>query len=158
MDIRQPVRPGFLDDHTRVAFVGSVGLGKAHPAVTLGRTACEAGHEVLFVSAVAMNNGVVAAQAADGLRKRLRKHAGVELLILDEVGYLPIDKTGADLMLQVLAARHETDSTILTTSRADKHWLEIFSHDATLTAALLDCLVHRVCAVVIEGGSCRNRD
>jgi len=132
MEIKQLFRLGFLEEHTNVVFVGSVGLGKTHLAVALGQTACEAGHEVLFVSAVAM--------------------------ILDEVGYLPIDKTGADLMFEVLAARYEKASTILTTNRAYKHWPEIFNNDATLTAALLDRLVHHVCTVVIEGRSYRTKD
>lgn len=80
------------------------------------------------------------------------------MLILDEVGYLPIDKAGADLMFQVLAARYEKASTILTTNRAYKNWPEIFNNDATLTAALLDRLVHHVSTIVIEGRSYRTRE
>lgn len=158
MEIKQLFRLEFLESHTNVVFVGPVGLGKTHLAVALGQTACEAGHDVLFVPAVAMINDLVAAQSEHRLKKRLNKYARVGLLILDEVGYLPIDKTGADLMFQVLAARYEKASTILTTNRAYKHWPEIFNNDATLTAALLDRLVHHVSTIVIEGRSYRTKD
>ncbi len=158
MEIKQLFRLEFLQSHTNVVFVGPVGLGKTHLAVALGQAACEAGHEVLFVPAVAMINDLVAAQSQHRLKQQLRKYAEVELLILDEVGYLPIDKAGADLMFQVLAARYEKASTILTTNRAYKHWPEIFNNDATLTAALLDRLVHHVCTIVIEGRSYRTKD
>lgn len=157
-EIRQLFRLEFLQSHTNVVFVGPVGLGKTHLAVALGQAACEAGHEVLFVPAVTMINDLVAAQTQQRLKQQLRKYAGVGVLILDEVGYLPIDKAGADLMFQVLAARYEKASTILTTNRAYKNWPEIFNNDATLTAALLDRLVHHVSTIVIEGRSYRTRE
>ena len=77
---------------------------------------------------------------------------------MDEVGYLPIDKTGSDLLFQVLAGGYERRSTILTTNRAYKQWPEIFNHDAMLTAALLDRLLHHVETVVIEGRSYRTKE
>jgi DNA replication protein DnaC len=157
-EIKQLFRLEFLQDHRNVVFVGPVGLGKTHLAVALGQAACEAGHDVLFQPAVAMINDLVAAQSQHRLKPQLRKYTEVSLLILDEVGYLPIDKTGADLMFQVLAARYEQASTILTTNRAYKHWPEIFNHDASLTAALLDRLLHHVCTIVIEGRSYRTKD
>lgn len=158
MEIRQLFRLEFLQDHLNVVFVGPVGLGKTHLAVALGQAACEAGHDVLFMPAVAMINDLVAAQSQQRLKQQLRKYTDVSLLILDEVGYLPIDKTGADLMFQVLAARYEKASTILTTNRTYKHWPEIFNHDTNLTAALLDRLLHHVCTIVIEGRSYRTKD
>ncbi len=158
MEIKQLFRLEFLESHSNVVFVGPVGLGKTHRAVALGQAACEAGHDVLFVPAVTMINDLVAAQTQQRLKKQLRKYAEVGVLILDEVGYLPIDKTGADLMFQVLAARYEKASTILTTNRAYKHWPEIFNNDAALTAALLDRLVHHVSTIVIEGRSYRTRE
>lgn len=148
-EIRQLFRLEILQSHMNVVFVGPVGLGQA---------ACEAGHEVLFVPAVTMINDLVAAQTQQRLKQQLRKYAGVGVLILDEVGYLPIDKAGADLMFQALAARYEKASTILTTNRAYKNWPEIFNNDATLTAALLGRLVHHVSTIVIEGRSYRTRE
>ena len=157
MEIQPLFQLGILEDRTNVVIVGPAGLGKAHLAVALGQAACEAGYEVLFKPSVARIHDLVAAQSEHRLKKRLGKYARVELLILDEAGDLPIDKTGAARMLQVLAARYETASTILTTNREYKHWPEIFNNDATLRAALLDRLVDHVCTVVIEGRSCRTK-
>ena len=145
-------------DHTNVVFVGSVGLGKTHLAVALGQCACQAGYQVLYVPAVEMLNELCAAQAEQRLKRQLRRYTEVEVLILDEVGYLPIDKAGADLLFQVLAARYEKASTLLTTNRPYKNWAEIFNNDATLTAALLDRLLHHVETIVIEGRSYRTKD
>jgi DNA replication protein DnaC len=141
-----------------VVFVGPVGLGKTHLAVALGQCACQAGHSVLYVPAIEMLNDLNAAQGQKRLNRQLRRYTEVEVLILDEVGYLPIDKVGADMLFQVLAARYEKASTILTTNRTYKHWQEIFNNDATLTAALLDRLLHHVETIVIEGRSYRTKD
>ena len=158
MAVKQLFRLEFLKDHTNVVFVGSVGLGKTHLAVALGQCACQAGHQVLYVPAVEMINELCTAQAQQRLKHQLRRYTEVEILILDEVGYLPIDKTGADLLFQVLAARYEKASTLLTTNRTYKHWQEIFNNDSTLTAALLDRLLHHVETIVIEGRSYRTKD
>ena len=158
MAIKQLFRLEFLKDHTNVVFVGSVGLGKTHLAVALGQCACQAGYQVLYVPAVEMLNELCAAQAEQRLKRQLRRYTEVEVLILDEVGYLPIDKAGADLLFQVLAARYEKASTLLTTNRPYKNWAEIFNNDATLTAALLDRLLHHVETIVIEGRSYRTKD
>jgi DNA replication protein DnaC len=158
MAVKELFTLGFLPDHKNVVFIGSVGLGKTHLAVALGQTACQAGHGVLFVPAVEMVNDLIAAHAQQRLKAQLRKYVAIDLLILDEVGYLPIDKAGADLLFQVLAGRYEKASTILTTNRAYKHWPEIFNHDATLTAALLDRLLHHVETILIEGRSYRTKD
>ena len=78
--------------------------------------------------------------------------------LLDELGYLPIDKTGADLLFQIISLRYEQGSTIVTSNRAYKHWAEIFNNDATLTSALLDRLLHHAETVLIEGQSYRMKD
>ena len=158
MAVKQLFRLEFLKDHSNVVFVGTVGLGKTHLAVALGQCACQAGHSVLYVPAIEMLNDLNAAQSHKTLKQRMRRYTDVEVLILDEVGYLPIDKAGADMLFQVLAARYEKASTILTTNRAYKHWQEIFNNDATLTAALLDRLLHHVETIVIEGRSYRTKD
>jgi DNA replication protein DnaC len=80
------------------------------------------------------------------------------LLILDELGYLPIDKLGADLLFQVISARYERGPIVLTTNKAFKHWPAIFNNDSTLTSALLDRLLHHGESIVIEGRSYRMRD
>ena len=80
------------------------------------------------------------------------------LLVIDELGYLPIDKFGADALFQVISQRYERGSTLITSNRAFKHWPEIFNNDSTLTSALLDRLLHHAETVVIEGSSYRMRE
>ena len=138
--------------------MGGVGLGKTHLAVALGLEACKAGHRVLYAPAIQVINDLQQAQANRQLKRLLRYYLNVEFLILDEIGYLPIDKLGADLLFQVLAGRYERASTILTTNRAYKQWPEIFNQDATLTAALLDRILHHVETIVIEGRSYRTKE
>lgn len=158
MAVRQLFTLKFMEDHNNVVFMGSVGLGKTHLAVALGLEACQAGHSVLYVPAIQVINELLVAQKGHRLRKTMKKYAGVDLLILDEIGYLPIDKAGADLLYQVLAERYEKASTVLTTNRAYKEWVQIFNNDATMTSALLDRLLHHVETIVIEGRSYRSRE
>ncbi len=155
MAVKQLFRLEFCKDHSNVEFVGTVGFGKTPLAVALGQSACQAGHRVLYVPAIEMRNDLNAAQ---GHKRQLRHYTEVEVLILDEVGYLPIDTAGADMHFQVLAARYNKASTILTTNRAHKHWQEIFNNDDTPTAALLHRLLHHVETIVIEGRSYRTKD
>ena len=86
------------------------------------------------------------------------RHLRPRLLILDELGYLPIDKTGADLLFQIISQRYERGSIAITTNRVFKHWPEIFNHDATLTSAVLDRLLHHAETVTVEGNSFRMKD
>ncbi len=105
-----------------------------------------------------MLNDLNTAQAHKRLKRQLRRYTEVEVLILNEVGYLSIDKAGAAMLFQVLAAGYQKASSVLTTNRAYKHWQEIINNDATLTAALLDRLLHHVETIVIEGCSYRTKD
>ena len=141
-----------------VVFLGTVGLGKTHLATALGYTACLAGKSVLFATAVDTINTLAAAQAANRLKSELKKYLAPSLLILDELGYLPIDKHGADLLFQVISQRYERGATIITSNRAYKEWPTIFNNDSTLTAALLDRLLHHAETMVIEGLSYRMKD
>ena len=140
-------RLAFLPDHTNVIFMGGVGLGKSHLACALGHAACLAGHTVLFTTAVDIINTLTAAQAACRLKPELRRLLAPRILCIDEVGYLPIDKTGADLLFQVISQRYEQGSIILTTNQPYKHWPKIFNNDSTLTSAVLDRLLHHVQAL-----------
>jgi DNA replication protein DnaC len=100
----------------------------------------------------------VAAQAAHRLDTELKKYLAPELLILDEIGYLPLDKAGADLLFQIISQRYERGSIIVTTNKAYKHWPSIFNNDAGIASAILDRLLHRAQTVVIEGKSYRMKD
>ena len=156
--IQDLMRLAFLETHTNVIFLGGVGVGKSHLATALGRQACLEGHSVLWVSTIDMINALVAAQAAQRLRQELKKYLSPILLILDELGYLPIDKNGADLLFQVISARYERGSILLTTNKPFKQWATIFNNDNTLASAVLDRLLHHAQTVVIEGPSYRMKD
>jgi DNA replication protein DnaC len=148
----------FLNEKASVVFVGGVGLGKSHLALALGHTACLQGHSVLFTTAVEAINTLIAAQAQYQLKTELKKFLSPTILVMDELGYLPIDKAGADLLFQIISGRYEKGSTIITTNQAYKHWARIFNNDATITSAVLDRLLHHAETVVIEGKSYRAKD
>ena len=157
MHVQQLFRLDFIDQHANAIFVGGVGLGKTHLATALAYAACVAGHTVLFSTAIDAVNTLTAAQADHRLKPALAKYTKPRVLLLDEVGYLPIDKTGADLLFQIVSQRYERGSTIITTNRPYKKWPAIFNNDATLTSALLDRLLHHAETVVIQGASFRMR-
>ncbi len=156
--IQNLFRLKFLDDNANVVFIGGVGLGKSHLATALGLAACHQGYSVLFASTVDVINTLAGAQATGRLKSELRKYLRPRVLVLDEIGYLPIDKAGADLLFQVISQRYECSSIILTTNRVYKKWPEIFNNDATLTSAVLDRLLHHAETVTIEGKSYRMKD
>jgi len=151
-------RLAFLKDKANVIFMGGAGLGKTHLATALAYEACLAGHTVLFTTAIDIVNTLAAAQATHRLKAELRKYLSPSLVLVDELGYLPIDKTGADLLFQIFSQRYETGSTILTTNQAYKNWAKVFNNDATLTSAVLDRLLHHAETVVVEGRSYRMKD
>ena len=145
----------FLKDHLNLIYLGNVGLGKTHLAIALGYEACLKGHSVFFTSAIDILNTLASAKSTGRLKQEIKKYTKPSLLIVDELGYLPIDKSGADLLFQVISGRYEQGSTLITSNRAFKDWPKIFNNDSTLTAALLDRLLHHAETVVIEGKSYR---
>src|SRR3989475_4135253 len=132
--------------------------GKTHLATALGYAACLQGYSVLFASAIDVINTLAAARSAGRLKAELKKYTKPALLILDELGYLPIDKTGADLLFQVISLRYEQGALMITSNRAFKEWPKIFNHDSTLTSAVLDRLLHHAETIIIEGKSFRMKD
>ncbi len=152
------MRLQFINDRANVILLGTVGLGKTHLATALGYAACQQGMSVLFANAIDVINTLHAAQTKGTLKTELRKYTNPALLILDEIGYLPIDQRGADLLFQVISARYERGSIILTTNKAFKQWPAIFNGDSTITAAVLDRLLHHGHTVVLEGSSFRMKD
>lgn len=151
-------RLAFLKDHANIIFAGGVGLGKTHLAAALGYQACLSGHSVLFTTAVDIINTLTAAQVNHRLKSELRKYLTPGILAVDELGYLPIDKTGANLLFQVISQRYERGSIILTTNEPFKNWPKIFNNDSMLASAVLDRLLHHAEVVTIEGKSYRMRD
>jgi DNA replication protein DnaC len=158
LQIQDLFRLQFVHDHANVIFLGMVGIGKTHLASALGYAACQQGMSVLFANAIDVINTLHAAQTKGTLKTELRKYTNPSLLILDEVGYLPIDQRGADLLFQVISARYERGSIVLTTNKAFKQWPSIFNGDSTITSAVLDRLLHHGHTVVLEGTSYRMKD
>ncbi|MCG8639659.1 MAG: IS21-like element helper ATPase IstB [Desulfobacterales bacterium] len=146
-----------IEEKSNIILIGSVGVGKTHIATALGYQACLKNHTVLFTSAIDAVNNLIAAQHTGQLKQELKQYLKPSLLVMDELGYLPIDKNGADLLFQIISERYERGSIIITTNRVFKEWPEIFNNDSTLTSALLDRLLHHTEAVLIEGDSFRMR-
>jgi DNA replication protein DnaC len=157
VQIENLFRLTFIEEKSNIILIGSVGVGKTQIATALGYQACLKNQNVLFISAIDAVNNLVAAQRAGQLKQELKKYLKPSLLLLDELGYLPIDKTGADMLFQIISKRYEQGSIIITTNRVFKDWPTIFNNDSTLTSALLDRLLHHAEAVVIEGDSYRMR-
>jgi DNA replication protein DnaC len=151
-------RLAFLKDQASVVFIGGVGLGKTHLATALGHAACLQGHAVLFTTAIEAINTLSAAQAQCRLKTELKKFLAPTVLVLDELGYLPIDKIGADLLFQIISGRYEKGSTLITTNQPYKNWARIFNNDATITSAVLDRLLHHAETILLEGKSYRMKD
>ena len=158
MQIQRLFRLHFIETHTHVVFIGGVGLGKTHLVTALAYQVCLQGHSVRFTTAIDAVNTLLAAQSAGRLKAELNKYLKPPVLALDELGYLPIDKAGADLLFQIVSQRYERGSMIITSNRPYKKWPAIFNNDTTLTSALLDRLLHHAETVVIEGTSYRMKE
>lgn len=148
----------FVAQHGCAVFIGPTGTGKSHLLIALGYTACEKGISVRFTRVVDMINTLTTAQINGTLDKALRQYTIPQILLLDELGYLPIDKRGADLLFQVVAARYECGSIVITTNRAFRDWGATFDVDNTLATAMIDRLMHHGEAIVIQGDSYRTKD
>ena len=148
----------FIARHHCAVLIGPTGTGKSHLIDALGYTACERGHSVRYTRVVDMLNHLTTAQINGLLGKALKSYTRPSLLLLDELGYLPIDKRGADLLFQVVAARYESGSIVLTTNRPFREWGTLFDVDNTLATALIDRLMHHGEAIVIQGASYRMKD
>ncbi|MBC8255201.1 MAG: ATP-binding protein [Ardenticatenia bacterium] len=158
LQVQNLFRLVFVEESANVILLGSVGVGKTHLCTALGHAACLQGYSVLFASAIDIINTLSAAQNIGRLKAELKKYLRPAVLVIDELGYLPIDKKGADLLFQVISQRYERGSIILSTNKPFAKWPEIFNNDTTLTSAVLDRLLHHAEAVKIEGKSYRMKD
>ena len=148
----------FIQRHGCAVLIGPTGTGKSHLLTALGYRAAERGYSVRHTRVVDMINHLTTSQINGLLGKALKTYTRPTLLLLDELGYLPIDKRGADLLFQVIAARYESGSIVLTTNRPFREWGALFDVDNTLATALIDRLMHHGEAIVIQGGSYRMKD
>ena len=158
LQVQNLFRLEFLAQKANAIFLGTVGLGKSHLAIALGYAACLECHTVLFANAIDAINHLSAAQKKSTLKTELSKYLRPKLLILDEIGYLPIDQHGADLLFQIISQRYERGSIVLTTNKPFKQWASIFNNDSVVASAVLDRLLHHAETVIIEGSSFRMKD
>ena len=147
---------GFVEWNENVVLVGPSGVGKTHLAIALGYRAAQAGIKTRFTTAADLLMTLSVAHAQNQLKTVLHRSINAyRLLIIDEIGYLPMSREQANLFFQVIAARYERGSLIVTSNLPFGQWDATFAQDATLTAALLDRLLHHARIVPIAGESYR---
>ena len=144
----------FLLRRENVLLLGNSGTGKTHLALALGLSACQRGHRVRFTTAAAMVHELIEAKDEKRLLRYQRQMAGYELLIVDELGFVPLSKSGAELLFEVFSQRYERGSTLVTSNLPFQEWTEVFGSER-LTGALLDRLTHHVHILEMNGESYR---
>ena len=144
----------YIDQRRNVIFLGRSGTGKTHLATALGIEACKTDHRARFVSCYGLVNELIEARQERTLQRMIARYARYDLLILDEMGYIPFSKEGGELLFQVLAERHEKGSVIITSNLGFADWTQVFV-DQTMTAALLDRLTHKACIINCDWESYR---
>lgn len=144
----------FMDKKENIVFIGPPGLGKSHLSVSIGMKACEKGKSVLFVNAIDLMDELYAAIGVGNLKQKFIKLSKVDLLIIDDVGYLKMNKEKESIFFQLIRQRYEKKSLILTTNLPFDKWDEIFTSELAATA-VLDRLLHHAHVISITGDSHR---
>ena len=144
----------FLLRRENVLLLGNSGTGKTHLALALGLSACQRGHRVRFTTAAAMVHELMEAKDEKRLLRYQKQMAGYELLIVDELGFVPLSKSGAELLFEVFSQRYERGSTMVTSNLPFQEWTEVLGSER-LTGALLDRLTHHVHILEMNGESYR---
>lgn len=147
----------FMAEAVNAVLIGPNGIGKSTIARNLAHRALAAGHTVLFVNAGVLLGELAALDSASALSRRLRHYAGIDLLCVDEVGYLSYSNRYADLLFELVSRRYERKSTVVTTNKAFADWHEVFPN-AACVVSLIDRLVHHAEVIALEGESYRLKE
>jgi len=151
------MRGEYLDTQENILFMGNPGTGKTHLASALGHSACAQGKRVRFFTALALVTQLLEAREDRQLERLLKRIEKLHLLILDEFGYVPFSKAGAELLFEVVSRAYERQSIVLTTNLPFENWTEILGNER-MTGALLDRITHRVHILEANGESYRLKD
>jgi DNA replication protein DnaC len=155
--VRELMRGEYIDRKENVLLIGNPGTGKSHLATALGHAACAQGRKVRFYSVTSLVTQLLEQREERGLQRLQRQLERHHLLILDELGYVPFSKTGAELLFDVISRAYERTSVIVTTNLPFEQWTEVMGSER-LTGALLDRLTHRVTILEANGESYRLQD
>ena len=147
-------RSEFLARRENALILGNSGTGKTHIALALGLAACQHGQRVRFTTAAALVSELIEARDEKKLLRLQKQLASYELLIVDELGFVPLSKTGAELLFEVFSQRYERSSTLVTSNLPFQEWTEVLGSER-LTGALLDRLTHHVHILEMNGDSYR---
>ena len=147
----------FIENKENILFYGTPGVGKTHLATAIGVEAASKRYLTYFISCHDLIQNLRKAYNENRLETRLKHYNKYKLLIIDEIGYLPIDKLGANLFFQLITKRYEHNSTIITTNQPFSKWGDVFS-DVTLANAILDRILHHSHIIKIVGPSYRTKD
>jgi DNA replication protein DnaC len=147
----------FLEHGDNLVLLGAPGVGKSHLAVGLGLKAIERGYRVLFTTAADLITALTRAVSQGRLEEKLKVYTVPRLLVIDEIGYLPIDRAGANLFFQLISRRYERGPMVLTSNQSFGSWGEVFG-DRVIATAILDRVLHHAITINIRGNSYRLKD